>query len=275
MTLDLTLMSDGWCEQLEYIACRGGKFRRIRFASLFALIQHPQFGPVVFDTGYTTRFFSETRNFPAKFYRLVTPVQLNDAGDVVTQLRARGIAPDDVRHVIISHFHADHIGGLNDFPNATFHCTRAAYDSAKKLRGWRSVKHAFLPGLLPPDFQERAIFVEDKPTVRLPASHAPFSEAHDLFGDGSVLAVDLPGHATGQMGIFLKTPDGRDCLLAADACWLSRQFRECLMPHAIVRLLVDWPSYKITLEKIHQLHLNNPALRIIPTHCAEVWNPSP
>ncbi len=271
MRLELTLMSDGWCEQLQHIACRGGKFRRIRFASMFALVQHPQLGSIIFDTGYTARFFGETQHLPAKFYRLVTPVQLNDAGDVAAQLRARGIAPEEVRHVIISHFHADHIGGLRDFPNAKFHCTRAAFDSVKKLSGWRAVKHAFLPGLLPPDFSERAVFTEDAPPVRLPASHAPFSGARDLFGDGSLLAVDLPGHAVGQVGIFLTTMDGRDCLLAADACWLSRQYREFLMPHTIVRLLMDWRAYKITLEKIHQLHRNNPALHIIPTHCAEIW----
>jgi glyoxylase-like metal-dependent hydrolase (beta-lactamase superfamily II) len=232
-------------------------------------------GPIVFDTGYTQRFFSETSRFPAKFYRLVTPVQLNEAGDVATQLRARGVAPEAVRHVIVSHFHADHIGGLKDFPNAKFHCTRAAFDSVKNLRGWRAVKHAFLPGLLPPDFLERAVFAEDALLVRLPASHAPFSEARDLFGDGSLLAVDLPGHATGQMGIFLTDTNGRDCLLAADACWLSRQYREFLMPHAIVRLLVDWSAYKSTLEKLHQLHRHHPALRILPAHCAEIWKPSP
>ena len=274
MQLELTLMSDGWCEQLEHIACRGGKFRRIRFASMFALIQHPQFGPILFDTGYTKRFFSETQCFPEKLYRLITPVQLREVGDIATQLRARGVAPDEVRHILISHFHADHIGGLMDFPNATFHCTRAAFDSVKRLRGWRAVKHAFLPGLLPPDFEKRAVFAEDAPLVRLPASHAPFSEARNLFGDGSLLAVDLPGHAAGQMGIFLKTTGGRDCLLAADACWLSQQYRKNLMPHAIVRLLADWRAYKITLQKLHQLHLNNPSLRIIPTHCAEIWEPA-
>lgn len=273
MPLELTLMSDGWCEQLELIACRSGKFRRIRFASLFALIRHPQFGPVVFDTGYTTRFFNETRRFPAKFYRWVTPVQLHEAGGVAAQLQALGIAPADVRHVVVSHFHADHVGGLKDFPNANFHCSRAAFNAVKDLRGFGAVKHAFLPGLLPADFRQRAVFTEDSPVVRLPASHAPFSEARDLLGDGSLLAVDLPGHATGQLGVFLAINNGRDCLLAADACWLSRQYREFLMPHPIVRLLVNWADYKITLQKLHQLHLNHPALRIIPAHCAEIWRP--
>jgi len=271
MRLELGLMSDGWCGQWEHIACRGGKIRRIRFPSMFALIMHPHAGPVLFDTGYTPRFFTETRHLPARIYRLVTPVHLDNAGDVVTQLRARGIAPGDVRHIVVSHFHADHVGGLKDFPNARFHCTRAAFDPVKALRGWRAVKHAFLPGLLPRDFEERAVFAEDAPRVRLPSSHAPFCEAHDLLGDGSLLAVDLPGHAPGQMGVFLTTVEGRDCLLAADACWLSRQYREFLMPHAIVRQLVHWPDYQATLQRLHQLHRNNPELRIIPTHCTEIW----
>jgi len=273
MRLELSLMSDGWCEQLEHIACQGGRFQRIRFASMFALIRHPESGPVLFDTGYTARFFEETKHLPASLYRRVTPVTLNDTGDVATQLRSRGIAPGDVRHVIVSHFHADHIGGLKDFPNATFHCSRIAFESVKMLAGWHAVRHAFLPGLLPPDFAGRAVFIEDSPWVRLPGSHAPFSGARDLLGDGSLLAVDLPGHAAGQMGVFLTTSKGGDCLLAADACWLSRQYREGLMPHAIVRLLVDWAAYKITLQKLHQLHRNNPELCIIPAHCAEIWRP--
>jgi glyoxylase-like metal-dependent hydrolase (beta-lactamase superfamily II) len=267
-------MSDGWCEQLEHLACRGGKFRRLRFASLFALIQHPQRGAILFDTGYTRRFFSETQRFPEKLYRLATPVFLNADGDVAVQLRRRGIAPETVRHVIVSHFHADHIGGLRDFPAATFYCSRAAYAAAQPLRGWRAVRHAFLPGLLPPDFAARAVFAEDLPRVWLPASHAPFSEARDLLGDGSLLAVDLPGHATGQLGVFLKPADGRDALLAADACWLSRQYRENRMPHTLVRLLVNWPEYKNTLQKLHQLHVQNPRLRILPAHCAEIWDPA-
>jgi glyoxylase-like metal-dependent hydrolase (beta-lactamase superfamily II) len=270
--LELELMSDGWCEQLEYIACQGGRFHKIRFTSLFALIRHPQFGPVVFDTGYTTRFFDETSRFPEKLYRLITPVTLNEPAGVSEQLMARGIAPATVRHVIVSHFHADHIGGLKDFPNARFHCARAGYNSVKNLHGFSAVKHAFLPGLMPADFRERAVFVEDAPLVQLPSTHAPFFSAHDLLGDGSLLAVDLPGHATGQFGIFMTDSMGRDVLLAADACWLSRQYRECLMPHPVVRFLVNWPAYKITLEKIHQLHRHSPALRIIPTHCAEIWS---
>ena len=271
MNVPLTLMSDGYCVQLENLALHGAPFRRMRFASMFALLQHPGVGPVLFDTGYTQRFFEETRALPGRFYALITPTHVLSEQAVASQLQARQIAPEEVRHVIISHFHADHVGGLRDFPNARFHCTRAAVDAVRSLRGWRAVRHAFLPGLLPPDFYERVNCVEDAPMVRLPASHQPFKEAWDLLGDGSLLAVELPGHATGQMGLFVTNAAGRDCLLAADACWLGRACRENRLPHPLVRLLVDWIAYRDTLQKLHELHHANPSLWIIPSHCPEIW----
>jgi glyoxylase-like metal-dependent hydrolase (beta-lactamase superfamily II) len=275
MQLKLTLMSDGWCEQLEHIAISGGKFQNIRFSSMFALIEHPTLGPILFDTGYTQRFFAETERFPARLYRMVTPVQLLASGGAVTQLQARGIRPEAVKHIIISHFHADHVGGLCDFPNAQFHCSQVGFAAVEKLRGWRALRQAFLRGLLPSDFVQRAAFVEDAPVKSLSASYKPFLDGFDLFGDGSVLAIPLPGHATGQIGIIFNAAGGQEYLLAADACWLSRQYRDALMPHGVVRLLVDWSAYRDTLKQLHHLHQNHPSLRILPTHCAEIWNLAP
>ncbi len=42
------------------------------------------------------------------------------------------------------------------------------------------------------------MFVEDKKTISLPSHYAPFDTGFDLLGDGSLLAVELPGHAKGQ-----------------------------------------------------------------------------
>ncbi len=246
----LTLMTDGYCEQLERIAIQGGRFVRIRFASMFALIEHPRVGPILFDTGYTKRFFDETARWPAMLYRMVTPVHLQEGADVASQLKSRSIKPDDIKHVIISHFHADHIGGLKDFPNATFHCTREAYATSDTYKGLNAVRHAFLPGLLPKDFKERVRFVESCTEVTLPRRFSPFTKARDILDDGSILSVDLPGHAVGQLGVFLTDATRGDYLLAADACWLSQSFRHNLMPHPIVRMLIDWGSFRSTLNRL-------------------------
>jgi len=37
----------------------------------------------------------------------------------------------------------------------------------------------------------------------------------------------------------------------------------------VTRLLNDWPSYRTTLQRLHDLHRSEPDLKIIPTHCPE------
>jgi glyoxylase-like metal-dependent hydrolase (beta-lactamase superfamily II) len=81
---------------------------------MFALLQHPRFGPMLFDTGYSYRFFDETKNFPNRFYRWMTPVTLHEEDLVVNQLLTFDLRPKDITHVFISHFHADHIASLPD-----------------------------------------------------------------------------------------------------------------------------------------------------------------
>lgn len=100
---------------------------------------------------------------------------------------------------------------------------------------------------------------------------APFGPAHDLFGDGSLLLVRLPGHARGQIGLFLQTASG-PVLLAADSAWLSQAIRERRGPGPFSYLIADDPrALDATLAKLHTFALANPEVTIIPTHCPEVY----
>ncbi len=258
------ILAGGYCTQFERMTLPDGKWRNVKFPALFALFEHES-GPVLFDTGYATRYYDETARFPAKLYRWLIPVYVHDNDAAVSQLRARGIEPEDVRTVIVSHFHADHIGGLKDFPNARFVCFREAWEDVKTLWGWRAIQKAFLPGLVPEDFEARADFIEA--TETLPAEYAPFERGADIFGDGRAIAVDLPGHAAGQMGLVV---DG--VFLVADACWSSRAYRELLLPHPVARLLVgDAALDETTLRKLNALHKHHPDLPMLPSHCNEVY----
>lgn len=64
-------------------------------------------GTIVVDTGYDRRE-GERRGRPV----------IRDPGEA---LAAVGVDPDAVDTVIITHLHYDHAGGLDAFPNATFH----------------------------------------------------------------------------------------------------------------------------------------------------------
>ncbi|RME98795.1 MAG: MBL fold metallo-hydrolase [Chloroflexi bacterium] len=268
--LRLTLMQAGYTTAPQAMILRGGRWQRMKIPALLALIEHPRQGPVLFDTGYSPRFFSETRRWPASLYPKITPVTLAASETAAAQVQARGIAPADVRFIILSHFHADHVGGLFDFPNAQFIYPAAALAAVRGKSGFAALRAGYLPGLLPPDFLARGRALQPAEFTPLPAEYAPFERGVDIFGDGTLLGVSLPGHAVGQMGLFLRDENLGPVLLAADACWHSRACREFILPHpAVLRILPDSAAYQTTLRRLHHLHTRRPELHIIPSHCPE------
>lgn len=266
--VELQLFTAGYCSHPEFLTMRGGMLRPVPFPAGFALITHPEHGHMLFDTGYSARFFEETRRFPQLLYRLVTPVTFDEQDSAINQLKQRGIAADDINYVILSHFHADHTAGLRDFPQAQIIYKRAAYEAVKHLDSFAAVKAAYLPKLLPEHFEQCSLHIEDAARCKLP-SDFPFSDGYDLFGDGSLIAVDVPGHAAGQIGLFLQTA-ACPYFLCADAVWSSRAFREQRKPHRAARIIMDNAGdYEQTFQKLCQLHQQYPHIAIIPNHCTE------
>lgn len=272
MGVKVTFLKVGSCTHPEAILVKGGRWKVSQLPALATMIEHPQAGIILFDTGYSPRFFQETRAFPARFYAWITPVQLDETESLLNQLQKRGISMNDISQIIISHFHADHIGGLRDFPQTKFICFESAYRAVKSLTGVSAVMAGFLPGLLPEDFGDRAFFLPPEKSAPLPQHYYPFTQGYDLLGDSSILAVELPGHTAGQMGIFVTDEQEKTYFLIADACWLSRAYQEFLNPHPLTRLITaNAAEYQQTLQKIHQLHHHSPQIKIIPSHCPEAW----
>lgn len=272
MDVKLTWLDTGYCRQLELFSRQGGKLKMIRFHALAGLIEHPEHGLWLFDTGYSPRFFEATSAFPYLLYSKITPVVTQAEQSVRAQLARHGIAADAVQGILLSHFHADHIGGLRDFPRARLYCFESAYLQVKGKTGLAAVREAYLPDLMPDDFEERATFVDRMAPTALPQKYAPYTTGYDLFADGSLLAVDLPGHAKGQFGLFLRDRDHGELFLCADAAWSSEAYRGNLLPHPLARLIMsDRQAYRDELHRLHLLSRQCADVRIMPTHCGEVW----
>ena len=276
MSVRLSLLTAGSCVHPRHVVLRGGALRGWRpgrgpelmtFPAMFALIEHPRRGVTLYDTGYGEAFFAATRRFPERIYRWITPVDYDPAQGARAQLAARGIGPRDVERVIVSHFHADHIGALLEFPAAEILYGAGATAGLGRASRLEGLRQGFLPELLPPDFAERARAIAG-PRVLLPPECAPFVDGIDLFGDRSLIAVELPGHAAGQVGLFVAGEP--PTLLVADAAWHVESIRGPVMPHPITRLLfADHRDYAETLEKLHTLEARRDAPRVVPSHCAE------
>ncbi|MEW6405830.1 MAG: MBL fold metallo-hydrolase, partial [Chloroflexota bacterium] len=129
------ILHAGYCTAPEHIAIQGGAWRHIPFPAMFALIEHPRFGPMLFDTGYSYRFFKETRAFPNRLYRWMTPVTLREEDLAINQLSTFNLRPQDISRIFISHFHADHIAALADFDGAHFVYLPQAYENLRFARG--------------------------------------------------------------------------------------------------------------------------------------------
>jgi glyoxylase-like metal-dependent hydrolase (beta-lactamase superfamily II) len=263
----LDLCYAGSCVHPEAMVVGGAPLRPATFPSLFAVIRHPRAGITLFDTGYAPRFLDETRRLPAALYRWLTPMTLAEGGSAAAQLRARGVEPAAVDRIILSHFHADHIAGVRDFPRARFVATADAWRAVSEASAFGRLRRGFLPGLLPLDFASRVDLLEAQdfraPTLR------GLAPGHDLFGDGSVVLVPLPGHAAGQVGALVRGASGARTFLVADAAWTTASFRDNRPSHPIAGIILDAPREAArVLTALHDLARDDPSLDIVPSHCA-------
>jgi glyoxylase-like metal-dependent hydrolase (beta-lactamase superfamily II) len=247
----------------------GGGLKWMAVPALFAIIEHPQHGLLLWDTGYAPRFFAATRKFPWRIMRYVTPAEITEDDAVVSQLRTLGYDPGEVKAVILSHFDPDHFGGLRDFPDVPIICSWRAWADVRDRHGLSAVKARLLPDHLPEDIAGRLKLLPDPDGPPISA----FDASLDLFGDGSIRLVEVPGHAPGQLGAFVRREsDGEYLFLAADACWNLAAIEASSYRGGAHRLLaVDKKAQDETYRKLRQLHTEWPELRIVPAHCPRAW----
>jgi glyoxylase-like metal-dependent hydrolase (beta-lactamase superfamily II) len=166
----------------------------------FFLIRHAD-GDVIVDGGNPLIMARDPRAFLGE-YADVFDVHMTEDQHCAAQLERLGVPPADVRYVVQTHLHFDHIGALGHFPEAEFVVHERELDAARANDGSGYVG----------DF--------DDPGVRW----GPVAGDHDLFGDGSVQLLETPGHAAGHMSLLLTLAETGPVLLTADASDNRRQW---------------------------------------------------
>ncbi|MEO1656635.1 MAG: MBL fold metallo-hydrolase [Pseudomonadota bacterium] len=205
MIHDLAFPNSAWVTAPERLMLRGGSMQRVDVPIRYARFTHPVRGRCLIDTGYTHRVTSGPRSTPLRLYARFLRPRLTE--------HALGNG-DKADTVVLTHLHADHVSGLRDLDGA---CVYGHAESTRRLLSQGSLnqrRHGLFAELLPPDFAERLKPFEDAANIE-----TPLGEGGDLFGDGSVVVVPLPGHMDGHHGVLLQTADG-PLLYAADAQWL-------------------------------------------------------
>lgn len=274
----VTLFEAGSCRHPRRIVEGRGAQGMGRYPSLFALIEHPSIGYCLFDTGYSENFLQATARFPERLYRAVTPVNLASCDSAVEQLSRKGVRPEQIKRVYLSHFHADHMSAAAEFPHAKFVYLEAAWqrvapviESSGPLLRWSALRQGYLPALFPPDFRERSEPLRGERLRSLPQALSPFTEGVDLFEDGSAFAVELPGHAAGQMGLVIQSERGF-IFFIADACWTREALSKSRLPSRVAQsIFSDKRAYAQTLERLRVLAQRADELTLVPSHCEATY----
>jgi N-acyl homoserine lactone hydrolase len=159
-----------------------------------ALIRHRQ-ANVLFDTGCSPEAATDAEARWGGLARVMTPI-FGPEETVVNQLDAVGLSPEDIDVVICSHLHPDHCGCNEHFRRATIYCHAAELDAAR-------AEGAEQQGYLPREWDQ-------------PQGNQTFDSQHDVFGDGTIVLVPMPGHTPGSTiarvglerdGIFVLASD--------------------------------------------------------------------
>ena len=125
------------------------------------------------------------------------------AVSLVDQLAGLGITPADVDYIALSHLHFDHIGAANLFAGATWLVQRSEHEVA---------------------FGERAnpAFVPQYYSALETAETQVLDGDHDVFGDGKVRLISLPGHTPGHMALALDMQETGKLVLSGDLYHFKR-----------------------------------------------------
>ena len=108
-----------------------------------------------------------------------------------------GYRPEDITYFAISHGHGDHTANANEFKASTWLVNRAERD---------------------------AMFADKAPRFYTPATYGALKEAkttfidgnYDVFGDGSVVIMQTPGHTAGHQVALIKLPRTGTVALTGD-----------------------------------------------------------
>lgn len=118
---------------------------------------------------------------------------------VVEQLAELGVKPGQIGMIGISHYHYDHIGQAASFPAATLMIGKGDFDALSATPPTGGANPTAL-----------------KNWIGGPGKSVPVSGDKDVFGDGSVTMIDMPGHTPGHHGLLVRLGKTGNVLLTGD-----------------------------------------------------------
>jgi len=186
---------------------------------------------MIWDTGY-----------PATVPGGAAPAGPTVKTTLVEQLTQLKLKPEQVKYVGISHYHGDHTGQAGSFPQATLLIGKGDWDALNDPKPAAGINPAPL-----------ANWISGGGKVE------PVPRDKDVFGDGSVIMLDLPGHTPGHHGLLIKLKTTGNVLLTGDVS----HFHENYDSNGVPTFNVNRADSLASLDRFKKIATNLKATVII------------
>jgi glyoxylase-like metal-dependent hydrolase (beta-lactamase superfamily II) len=207
------------------------------------LLRHGQ-ANVLFDTGCHPSVAGNAAARWGEMARAIRPI-MGPGDNVIAGLEALGLRPDDIDVVVNSPFHPDHCGCNAFFRKATIVVHSLELEA---VRAPGSVAFGYIPA----DWDH-------------PMSIETIDAQRDLFGDGRVVLIPLPGHTPGLIGALAALDRSGAFVLASDAVSLRASLDRDIVP----RNTHNADDFLRSLAEIRRLEKDGAT--VLCGHDAEQW----
>lgn len=222
------------------------------------LIKHKQ-DYLLFDTGLGDQVDAQYQQdmplWMRPFFKYNHPVV-----SVRAQLAKAGLPP--IQRVILSHGHWDHASGVKDFPQAKI---GVSAEELANIRNPSGGGGTWASQVADPSIQWDVLAFNAGPFKGYPQSL-------DLYQDGTVVLVPMPGHTQGSIGLFLTVDSGAVYFFIGDVAWTQDAMQAGAPKFWAASLLVDQDAAQTqsSVEHVRAIANAQPGLVVVPAHDSRV-----
>lgn len=204
-------------------------------------------GPILVDTGLGLHDYADPSP-NVRFFKRDFGVHNDPENTAIRQLSRLGYSPKDIQHIVLTHMHFDHAGGLPDFPHAHVHVHQRELKAIQHPRTWIDLAYD------QKDIKHNPTWVlYEKPDAEwfgFEAIRLPFTPEMYL--------LPLFGHTAGHCGVAIQDSDGW-LFHCADALPTNAQFD--LTPPWVNRLVLG-----THVKRIQAWAAVHPEVRLLAGH---------
>lgn len=186
------------------------------------LIEHPM-GKILVDCGWH-RDMSPNGVFDKKaqikslgsllLYK-VNQGRIEKGAAINEQLGRMDIKDKDIDYVLLTHLDCDHANGLKQVKNAKHILVSKDEVACAKKNGIVRYQKKWWEGV-------------DMTAFDWNGTEGPVHKSFDLFGDGSIKLINIPGHADGLFAVKITNTNGKYVLLFADGGYAEKSWKEMI-----------------------------------------------